>query len=201
MIKLYGSANSSAGKCIWLLEELNVPYEQKEVNMKEKEHKQEWFLKLNPNGKVPVLVEDEFALWESNAINEYLASKYKPELLGRTPEEKAKVSQWSWWSALHVQKYFDVIFLYVMYSVGTEAEAIKAGEDVKKYLAIFEAYILDKDFVVGKEFTLADLNLGSVINVGFGLNYDFTPYPAITAWLGRLKTRPAMISLLTKMGR
>ncbi len=201
MLTLYGSANSSAGRCIWLLEELNVPYEQKEVDMKAKEHKSPWFLKLNPNGKVPVLVDDDFVLWESYAINEYLAAKYKPGLLGRTPEEKAKISQWSWWSALHVQKYFDVILLFVLYNVGTKEEAIAAGEGVKKYLAIFEAYILDKDYVVGKEFTLADLNLGSVINIGVGLNYDFTPYPAIMSWLGRMKTRPAMISLLAKLGR
>lgn len=201
MITLYGSANSSAGRCIWLLEELNVPYEQKELNMKAKEHKEAWFLKLNPNGKVPVLVDGEFVLWESFAINQYLAEKYKPELLGRTADDRAKVAQWSWWAALHVQKYFDVILLFVLYNVGTQEEAIKAGEDVKKYLAIFEEYISNKDFVVGKEFTLADLNVGSIINTGFALNYDFSPYPAITAWLGRMKTRPAMISLLAKLGR
>lgn len=201
MITLYGSASSSAGRCIWLLEELNVPYEHKELDMKAKEHKAPWFLKLNSNGKVPVLVDGEFVLWESFAINQYLSEKYKPELLGRTLEERAKISQWSWWGALHVQKYFDVILLYVLYNVGTEEEAIKAGEAVKKYLAIFEAYITDKDFVVGKEFTIADLNLGSVINMGFGLNYNFAEYPSITDWIGRLKTRPAMISLLAKMGR
>lgn len=201
MITIYGSANSSAARCIWLLEELNVPYEQKELNMKNKEHKQAWFLKLNPNGKVPVLVDGEFVLWESYAINQYLAEKYKPDMLGRTPEDRAKIAQWSWWSALHVHKYFEVILLFVLYNVGTKEEAIAAGEDVKKYLAIFEEHIADKDFVVGKEFTLADLNLGSVINTGFGLNYDFSAYPAITSWLGRLRTRPAMISLLAKSGR
>lgn len=201
MITLYGSANSSAGKCIWLLEELNVPYEQKELNMKMKEQKSEWFLKLNPNGKVPVLVDEEFVLWESFAINQYLAEKYRPELLGRTLEEKARVAQWTWWGALHPQQYFETILLFVMYSVGTQAEAIKAGEDVKPYLKTLEAHIADKDYMAGKEFTLADISIGSIINLGFGLNYDFSEYPSITAWMGRLKTRPAMISLLAKLGR
>jgi glutathione S-transferase len=201
MITLYGSANSSAGRCIWLLEELNVPYEQKELDMKAREQKSEWFLKLNPNGKVPVVVDGELVLWESFAINHYLAEKYKPELLGRILEDKARVAQWSWWGALHVQKYFDAILYFVLFNVGTKEHAIKAGEDVKPYLVVLEAHLSERDFVVGKEFTLADLNLGSIINIGIGLNYDFSPYPSIMAWMGRLKTRPAMISLLAKLGR
>lgn len=201
MITLYGSANSSAGRCIWLLEELNVPYEQKELDMKAKEQKSPWFLKLNPNGKVPVLTDGEFTLWESYAINWYLAEKYKPELLGRTLEEKAQVSQWTWWGSLHVQKYFDVILYYVLFSHGTEEGAIKAGEDVKPFLKILEDHLSKRDFMVGKEFSLADLNIASTLNVGFGVEYDFSPYPSLIAWMGRMKTRPAMISLLAKMGR
>ncbi len=201
MITLYGSANSSAGKCIWLLEELNVPYEQKELDMKAKEQKSAWFLKLNPNGKVPVLVDEEFVLWESFAINQYLADKYKPELLGRSLEDRAKNAQWSWWGSLHVQKYFDTIFYYVVFNHGTEADALEAGEKVKPFLKVLEEHLSKRDFVVDQEFSLADLNLASIINIGFGLEYDFSPYPSIVSWMGRMKTRPAMISLLTKMGR
>ncbi len=201
MITLYGSANSSAGRCVWLLEELNVPYEQKELNMKAREQKSPWFLKLNPNGKVPVLVDGEFVLWESQAINQYLAEKYKPELLGRTLEDKANISKWIWWSTLHVQKYFDTILYFVLFNVGSKDVAIKAGEDVKPFLTILNDHLEKRDFMVGTEFTLADLSVAAVINTGFGLEYDFTPYPSIVAWMGRMKTRPAMISLLTKMGR
>ncbi len=201
MITLYGSANSSAGRCVWLLEELNVPYEQKELNMKNREHKSEWFLKLNPNGKIPVLVDGEFVLWESNAINQYLAEKYKPELLGRTLEDRANVSRWVWWSTLHVQRYFDTILYFVLFNVGSQDMAIKAGDEVKPYLAILNDHLEKRDFMVGTEFTLADLSVASVINLGFGLEYDFTAYPSIVSWMGRMKTRPAMISLLTKMGR
>ncbi len=201
MITLYGSANSSAGRCVWLLEELNVPYEQKELNMKAREQKSSWFLKLNPNGKVPVLVDGEFVLWESQAINQYLAEKYRPELLGRTLEDKANVSKWIWWSTLHVQKYFDTILYFVLFNVGSKDMAIKAGEDVKPFLTILNDHLEKRDFMVGTEFTLADLSVAAVINTGFGLEYDFTPYTSIVSWMGRMKTRPAMISLLTKMGR
>ncbi len=88
MITLYGPARSSAGRCFWLLEELGLSYENKPVDMMKKEHKSDWFLKVNPNGKVPALVDGNTTLFESMAINYYLAEKYKPEFLGKTVEEK-----------------------------------------------------------------------------------------------------------------
>ena len=81
MITLYGSARSSAGRCLWCLEETGVAYENKNVDMRTKEHQSEAFLKINPNGKVPAMVDGETKLFESMAINFYLADKYKPELL------------------------------------------------------------------------------------------------------------------------
>lgn len=199
MITLYGSAKTNAGRCIWLLEELNVPYEHKELDAHEQQSA--WFLKLNPNGEVPVLLDDEWVLSESYAINQYLAEKYKSELLGRTTHERAEVSQWTWWVAAHVQTYFEDIMFFLMYERGTEEDAIRSGEEVKKFLHILDQHVSEQDFIVGQDFSLADINVASVINIGFGLEYDFSEYPAIIAWINRMKTRPAMISLLAKMDR
>ena len=88
MIKLYGPARSSAGRCFWLLEELNVPYENIKVDLMNKEHKADWFLKINPNGKVPALVDEDVTLFESMAINYYLTEKYKPEFMGKPLRKK-----------------------------------------------------------------------------------------------------------------
>ena len=64
---------SSSGRCFWCLEEVQADYEAKAINFKDKEHKSEAFLKINPNGKVPALTDGDFSIWESTAINYYLA--------------------------------------------------------------------------------------------------------------------------------
>jgi glutathione S-transferase len=106
MIKIYGSKKGSAARCLWMLEEVGITYEQIELNMKEKEQKQAWYVKLNPNGKVPTLVDGEFVLWESYAINAYLAERYKPELLGSTIEERSLVNQWTYWGGASFTEIF-----------------------------------------------------------------------------------------------
>jgi glutathione S-transferase len=97
MLTIYGTKRSSAYRCHWLLAELGVEYETKAVDILGGENKSEAFLKMNPNGKVPVLVDGDFTLFESFAINAYLAEKHRPELLGTSLEQHALVYQWNAW--------------------------------------------------------------------------------------------------------
>ena len=64
MISIYGSPKSSSGRCFWALEEVGQAYEAKSINFKENEHKSEEFLKINPNGKVPALIDGDYTVWE-----------------------------------------------------------------------------------------------------------------------------------------
>ena len=91
MLKFYtiqggGRLTSCVGICLWLLEELKTQYQVINLDLDKFEHKSEEYLKLNPNGKVPTLVDNGFVIWESIAINNYLARKYKPEFLGKNIE-------------------------------------------------------------------------------------------------------------------
>lgn len=198
MIKLYGSVRGSAARCLWMLEEIGVEYEQVELNMKEKEQKQEWYLKLNPNGKVPTMVDGEFVLWESYAINTYLAEKYKPEFLGASLEEKALVNQWSYWALIHLQKYFEITLYFNLFQVGTKENAEKAKIDVVPFITILEKYLEGKEYIVGNTFTLADLNVATVIHMGFGVQFDFSNFTNILRWTESLKNRPAMMKILAQ---
>ncbi len=199
MIKIYGSMRSSAARCFWALEEAGVTYETQEVNFKEKEHKSDWYMKLNPNGKVPTLVDGEFVLWESCAINDYIAEKYKPELLGGSVEEKALVRQWTYWSLLHVQKYFDVVMYFTMFQWGTEEASEKAKVDVVPFLTVLENHLVGKNFIVGETFTLADVNLATIMNIGMSVKIDLSAFPNIMRWMGTMQARPAMAKILAKM--
>ncbi len=196
MLTIYGSINSSAGRCLWLLEELGVPYINKPIDFRSGEHKSSEYLKLNPNGKVPTLVDGEYVLWESYAINWYLTEKYRPEWLGGTIEERALVWQWSLWSQLHVQKYFDILLYFVLFQVGTEEGVEVAKKDVVRYLEVLDKHLSNNKYMVGEVFTLADLNLASVINVGMSLQYDISSYTHIERWMTVMKKRPAFVRLM-----
>jgi glutathione S-transferase len=111
MITLYGSPRSSAGRCLWTLEETGVPYNIKDVDMRNKEHKSADFMRINPNGKVPAMVDGDVILFESMAINFYLADAYKKELLGATPAERGLVHQWSFWASSELQDPIIQVFI------------------------------------------------------------------------------------------
>jgi glutathione S-transferase len=92
MLKLYGGARSRASIVHWYLEELGIPYEFVKLDMQSGEHLKPEYLAINPFGKVPAIVDEDFRLWESGAILLYLADKYSKTPV--SPKESAVFSQW-----------------------------------------------------------------------------------------------------------
>lgn len=192
MIKIYGGKMGSSFRAHWMLAEAGVEYETAPVDMAAKEHKGEAFLKLNPMGQVPVMVDGDFVLTESMAINEYIAAKYMPAFLGSTPEQKADAWRWSLWAYLNVQKHFGAMAFQALWAPEKNEEAFaKDAEAVKPYLAILDAHLAGKEYLLGKEFSTADINAGVAVIYGVMVAYDFSNYPNIAAWIDRLKSRPA----------
>lgn len=194
MISIYGSPRSSSGRCFWCLEEVGISYEAKSVSFKERENKSEAYLELNPNGKVPVLVDGDFKIWESMAINFYLADKYKPELLGRDPMDRGLVQQWTIWSIAELQAPIIDIFIQLVF-VPEERRNLefikKAQEKLPKLLDVLEKKLSAKQYLVSESFTLADLNTASVVNICRDIKFDISNYENIKSWLGRVGERAA----------
>ncbi len=194
MIKVYGSPQSSAGRCFWMLEEAGLKYERQPLNMKNGEHKSPEFLKLNPNGKVPCLVDGDFVIWESMAINSYLAEKYKPELIPSSVESRARLQQWSYWSMLEMQPpLIDVLIQRVFVpEEKRNHQVIEKGLQVAPgKLEILNNHLKKSKYIVGDQFTLADINVGSVANLANAIELDLKPFGEITRWLQAMKDRPA----------
>lgn len=194
MIEIYGSPRSSAGRCYWCLMEIGIPFERIPLNMKEKEHKMPEYLKLNPNGKVPVLVDDDFTLWESLAINFYLAEKYKPELLGQGFASRGLVQQWTLWSNLELQPPFIEVFIqkfFVPEEHRSQDVIDKALHKLPPLFNILNQALVEKPYLVGPEFTLADLNVASVATIAAMLRFDLTPYQEVNRWLTNITQRPS----------
>ena len=193
MIKIYGPKRGSAARCHVLAKEIGLEYEEVPIDLRKGEQNSPEYQKLNPNRKVPTLVDGDFVLWESAAINNYLASKYKPELLGESLEEKAMIDQWTYWGMLEVQPHlFRIGFQKFRVPQDQRDEnAIKEAMDALPDLfKILEEHLTGRDYVLGNRFTLADINLGTVVLATRFAEYDISGYGNINRWMQMLLKRP-----------
>jgi glutathione S-transferase len=176
MLKLYGGAFSRASIIKWYLEELEIPYEFVMLDMKAGEHLQPEYLAINPVGKVPAIVDGDFKLWESGAILLYLAEKY-----GKTPvslEERAIFSQW-------------VLFANSTLATGIFIEANREKE-MPRLLTSLNEIFGQQPFVLGDEFTVADVAVGSMLGyIPIMLKLDLSAYPAVLNYIKQISERPA----------
>jgi glutathione S-transferase len=172
--------------------ELGVEFENVEVDLRTASVNPE-LLALNPNGKVPVLVDGGFVLWESRAINAYLASKV-PErnLYPQDLRERALVDQWSLWQAIHLgpamQKVAFERFSKAQFGLGApdEAAAAAAHAEALRYLAVLETRLTERRWVVS-ELSLADFALASTFMFRKPAGISLSDFPGVGAWIGRVE--------------
>jgi glutathione S-transferase len=195
MIKIYGWKKSRAARCLWVLEELGVPYQHVPLNHMAGETRTPEYLAINPSGKIPALDHDGFVLTETAAINFYLASVFPGTLMPGDAQGVAKLLQWTSWALTDVEPWM----------VSIMREGRKPSEQVDQ--ARVAAWRADVAGIVGKvlephlarqpqilggnAFTLADLTVASVLSVLPLMGVDLSTLPNIDAWLKRCLARPA----------
>lgn len=196
-MKLYsspGSPNALRSRAVAF--ELELPIEVIDVNMMAGEHKSPAFLALNPNGKVPTLVDGDYVLWESRAINSYLATKAPARNLNpEEPKARGIVEQWSNWQAIHFGPALQAIaFERVqkkLFGMGEPDEAAITGQlkTAADLLPILEAALAGREWIAGS-LSLADFALGTNLILRGPARLGIEAYPNITAWIARLEARP-----------
>ena len=177
--------------------ELGIALEIVEVDLRKGENRSEAFLALNPNAKVPVLVDGDFVIWESRAINAYLAS-LKPGrgLYPENPRKRAIVDQWSYWQAIHLGPAMQrVVFerlLKSKFGMGEPDEKALEGplKDIAQFLAVLDANLSGKDWVAG-ELSIADFAVASTFVYRKGSNVSLESVPHVSGWIDRLEARPS----------
>ena len=193
MLKIYGTSMSRAGRCLWALEETGVKYEH--VPTQIADAKSPAHLKVNPNGHIPVIDDDGFVLWESMAINFYLAAKYgKAPLWPEAIQDRALANQWSYWAMLEVEPSLVTILQNRMMlppEKRSEQAVTEAMEKLKAPLKVIEQHLGNRDYLLGKDFTIGDLNVASVWMLGTMVGFDFSSAPKTMAWLTKCISRPA----------
>ena len=178
----------------WALHEMGLSYETKSLDFQKGEHKAPEFLAMNPMGQVPVIDVDGFVLPESVAITHYLATKFKPELLGASLEEQAQGLRWSIWCMLNVNTAFGTL-ASVKWTKKELEPAMKEAQmsALARTLPILDAQLAGKEFILGA-FGLTDINIRATFQYAEMIELDLSASPNIKAWMARCAARPAYVA-------
>jgi glutathione S-transferase len=208
-----------------MLEELGVPYELVKTDFANGDTRTPAFLAINPNGHVPALVDGDLALFESMAINLYLAETYgKGALWPDSAQDRARAVQWSFWVMSECERpLFDVLFgrggpQFEKWRTWTETEEFRvthpgaqsptketaaaigkqAEAALQPPLGVLDAQLESRDYLLGPSFGVADLNVASVWVTARLAQLDLSAYPYADAWLTRCTSRPAVVRAATR---
>ena len=197
MLQVLGRSSSiNVRKVLWTCDELGLPYDREDWGMGFRSTQAPEFLALNPNALVPVIKDDGFVLWESNAICRYLAAREgRTDLLPAEPQARAIVEQWIDWQSGHLNNAWRYAFLALSRKspAHTDAAAITASvHDWNRQMRLLNAQ-LDKTgaYVAGPCFTLADILLGLSVHRWLKTPITRPELPAVAAYVERLRQRPA----------
>jgi glutathione S-transferase len=198
-IRFYSWPQSSGTGAQWALEELGLPYEYVRLDRAKGEHRAAAYLAINPNGKIPALVDGEERYFESLAILLHLAERYGATrgLWPAGGKERAEALSWTTWSATELLP-FMLQFIYH----GLDApmsfdppDRSKAAADYSLanstwHLDMLENGLRDRPFVMGA-FSLVDIPIAATLGFGTSLGVPLGQHPAVRAWLDRCGERPA----------
>ncbi len=177
-----------------MLKELGLSFEHLPVNFHDGSTRRPEFLRINPNGRVPVLETDAVTLFESMAINLYLARKFPGPLSPVSIEQEALATQWSFWVVTEIEKPLLLAsanaILFAPASRNAEEHAI-ACKKLERPLAVLEGQLSARPYLLGETFTVADLNVSVVMTLARLAQMDLSAWPAVDRWLTECLERPA----------
>jgi glutathione S-transferase len=202
-LRIYGIARTRAFRALWVAKELGLDYEHLPIEIGDAGARAPEFLSINPNGRLPFIADDGFVLFESLAITLYLAKKHSNgKLYPGTLEDEARTWQWTLWALNEVDRGVNIWSLHAVRLPPAERDAARRDEALKVLKAPFnvlDAALAKQPYLLGGDFTVADLNVAAVISRA--IDMDLSAVPRLKAWLTRCLDRPtarAALALKTK---
>lgn len=192
MLRLLGrNTSGNVQKVIFLLEELGTPYTREDYGRQFNNTQDAAYLKLNPNGKVPTLVDGDTAIWESNTILRYLASKHN-KLYPTDPAARTEVERWMDWLLAAVNYQYVQVFKDSKKPANERAATFEAdAKELAAQLSILDGALAGKAWIAGKDFTIADVALGPIMHRCLDFPIALPALSNLKAWREKLKERPA----------
>jgi len=194
MLRVLGRATSgNVQKVIWLLEEIGLPYKREDYGRQFNNTGDAAYLKLNPNGKVPTLVDGDTVIWESNTILRYLCNKQGGHALYPSdPAARSQVERWMDWQLASLNNPYLGIFKEAK-KPATERAASWAADarELKTQLDILEAGMGGQPWLAGQAISLADVCLGPIVHRCLDFPVDLPGLAGLRAWRDKVAARPA----------
>lgn len=196
MIKVLGRANSvNVQKVMWCAAELGVDVERTDIGGAFGGNDTDEFLAMNPNGSIPVLIDGDLVLWESNAIVRYLCDQYgKDSWQLSSARNVGLAGQWMDWYLTTMHAPMTVLFWQLIRTEATKrdlAQINAAIAEATKHWEILDRHLATRDFIMGTSLSMADIPLGSSAYRWHALNFDRPDLPNVKAWSDRLIERKA----------
>ena len=196
MLKIIGrSTSSNVQKVLWICGEMGLSFDREDLGGPFGGNDKPEYRALNPNGKVPTIIDDEFVLWESNSCTRYLAAKYAPGTL--YPDDltaRADAERWMDWQIATVSPTLVPVF-WGMVRTAPEDRDLKAIEAARKKLsaniAIMDNQLSNSTYLAGSTFTVGDIPLGITAYRWFNMEIEREPYINVQRWYDLLCDRPA----------
>lgn len=195
-VVFYWHPMSSATPIACALAELGVAHDRVRIDIRNGEQRTPEYLAINPNGKVPCLVVDGTPIFEGLAIHLWLGERFGVARglwpAADTPE-RLRAMSWSAWAYVTYMAVIGRLHLASADDALRDAgQAAAAAEEVHRLLDVLEAHLAGRDWMLGPQYSLADLVVGQVVGYGTYVGAGVENHPAVAAWLAQLQARPSM---------
>jgi glutathione S-transferase len=199
MLRILGKSESiNVRKVLWLCAEMGLAYEQEQWGQGFQSTEAAEFKRLNPNAMVPVLCDDGFVLWESNAICRYLASNCgRTDLLPTEARARARIEQWTDWQVAELNTAWRYAFMALVRRSPAHADPTAIEQSLRswnRHMSLLEDQLTATGaYVAGSTFTLADIVIGLSTHRWLMSPIDRPALPAVNAYYERLSERPPFL--------
>jgi glutathione S-transferase len=192
MIRLLGRATSgNVQKVVFLLEEMGLGYKREDYGRQFNNTGGD-YLKLNPTGKVPTLMDGDTVIWESNTILRYLAAKNGSPLYPADLARRTEVERWMDWLLASLNAPYVAIFKEAKKAPGERAASWAAdAKELTGQLQLLEAHLAKQPYLAGKDLSIADVALGPIVARCLDFPIDRPDLLNLQAWREQLAARPA----------
>jgi glutathione S-transferase len=195
-LRILGRVTSiNVRKVLWAAGEMGLAYDREDWGLPVRDPKVPEFLALNPNAQVPVIVDDGYVLWESNAIMTYLARKHHSELLPRSPQGQGLVEQWLYWQLGELNPTWTYAVYALMRKNPAYNDQARIDDSVARWtgkMEILEAQLeKTRAYVCGDSFSIADIAIALSVHRWFMTPMPHKGLPEVARYYERMKDRPA----------
>lgn len=202
MLRILGRISSiNVQKVVWCAREIGLPFERTDIGGAFGGTDTPAYRAMNPNGLVPVIDDDGFVMWESNAIVRYLAAGYSEgNLWPDSPKARADADRWMDWQATELGPAMRDAFIQLVRTTPERRDQIRVATSAnasEQLMEILDEHLAKRDYMTGRSFTMGDIPVGLQIHRWLGMGVSRVPRPNVEAWYARLRARSGAQKVLT----